>query len=210
MAVTDSFVSFGAEMTMPCPRCGAAASSSVSEMIHMDQLRWGYELHCSHCQTRRHRHTREGARRARGDRLRRGADWPRGARSPMDLPRDRALPRHRPDARCAQRFEVRTILLAHLDNLYDFYGEQQGLRIARKHLAGMPRTVPRTKPSATSSCALKACPNNAASLPNTSTVSATSTPPSPPDRLAHDMDHHGACRPLCFRACDHRSGNASC
>ncbi len=30
--------------------------------------------------------------------------------------------------------EVRDILLGHLDDLYAFYGEQQGLRIARKHL----------------------------------------------------------------------------
>jgi len=29
---------------------------------------------------------------------------------------------------------VRDILLGHLDDLYAFYGEQQGLRIARKHL----------------------------------------------------------------------------
>ena len=30
--------------------------------------------------------------------------------------------------------EVRDILLGHLDDLYAFYGEQQGVRIARKHL----------------------------------------------------------------------------
>jgi tRNA-dihydrouridine synthase B len=30
--------------------------------------------------------------------------------------------------------EVRDILLSHLDDLYAFYGEQQGVRIARKHL----------------------------------------------------------------------------
>ena len=39
-------------------------------------------------------------------------------------------------------FEVRTILLAHLDNLYDFYGEQQGLRIARKHLGWYAKDRP--------------------------------------------------------------------
>jgi len=31
--------------------------------------------------------------------------------------------------------EVRDLLLAHLDNLYTFYGEQTGVRMARKHIA---------------------------------------------------------------------------
>lgn len=30
--------------------------------------------------------------------------------------------------------EIRTTLLTHLENLYDFYGEYQGVRIARKHI----------------------------------------------------------------------------
>ena len=30
--------------------------------------------------------------------------------------------------------EVRDIILAHLDSLYAFYGEETGVRIARKHL----------------------------------------------------------------------------
>ena len=33
-----------------------------------------------------------------------------------------------------QRAEVRDIILAHLDSLYFFYGEESGVRIARKHL----------------------------------------------------------------------------
>jgi tRNA-dihydrouridine synthase B len=33
-----------------------------------------------------------------------------------------------------QRAEVRDIILAHLDSLYFFYGEETGVRIARKHL----------------------------------------------------------------------------
>ena len=32
------------------------------------------------------------------------------------------------------RAEVRDIILAHLDSLYVFYGEETGVRIARKHL----------------------------------------------------------------------------
>ncbi len=38
--------------------------------------------------------------------------------------------------------EVRDILLGHLDNLYAFYGEQQGLRIARKHLGWYAKDRP--------------------------------------------------------------------
>ncbi len=38
--------------------------------------------------------------------------------------------------------EVRDILLGHLDNLYVFYGEQQGLRIARKHLGWYAKDRP--------------------------------------------------------------------
>jgi len=33
-----------------------------------------------------------------------------------------------------QRAEVRDIIRAHLDSLYFFYGEETGVRIARKHL----------------------------------------------------------------------------
>jgi tRNA-dihydrouridine synthase B len=33
-----------------------------------------------------------------------------------------------------QRTELRDIILAHLDSLYSFYGEESGVRIARKHL----------------------------------------------------------------------------
>ena len=31
--------------------------------------------------------------------------------------------------------EVRTIMTEHLNNLYDFYGEFTGVRVARKHIA---------------------------------------------------------------------------
>jgi tRNA-dihydrouridine synthase B len=34
-----------------------------------------------------------------------------------------------------QRGDVRDIILAHLDSLYSFYGEESGVRIARKHLS---------------------------------------------------------------------------
>jgi len=33
-----------------------------------------------------------------------------------------------------QRVELRDIILGHLDSLYSFYGEESGVRIARKHL----------------------------------------------------------------------------
>jgi tRNA-dihydrouridine synthase len=35
----------------------------------------------------------------------------------------------------SKRREVQDILLLHLQNLYDFYGEYSGMRIARKHLS---------------------------------------------------------------------------
>ena len=31
--------------------------------------------------------------------------------------------------------EIRDILIGHLKNLYDFYGEDRGVRIARKHIS---------------------------------------------------------------------------
>ena len=38
--------------------------------------------------------------------------------------------------------EVRDILLGHLHDLYAFYGEQQGVRIARKHLGWYAKDRP--------------------------------------------------------------------
>jgi tRNA-dihydrouridine synthase B len=38
--------------------------------------------------------------------------------------------------------EVAAILLGHLDQLYAFYGEQQGVRIARKHLGWYAKDRP--------------------------------------------------------------------
>jgi tRNA-dihydrouridine synthase len=43
---------------------------------------------------------------------------------------------------------VRDILLGHLHALHAFYGEPQGVRIARKHLGWYARTGRRTPPSA--------------------------------------------------------------
>ena len=37
---------------------------------------------------------------------------------------------------------IHNLLCEHLENLYDFYGEYQGLRIARKHIAWYARTLP--------------------------------------------------------------------
>jgi tRNA-dihydrouridine synthase B len=41
-----------------------------------------------------------------------------------------------------QPAEVRAILLGHLEDLYAFYGEQQGVRIARKHLGWYAKDRP--------------------------------------------------------------------
>ncbi len=43
-----------------------------------------------------------------------------------------------------QRAEVRDIILAHLDSLYLFYGEESGVRIARKHLGWYCEQLPET------------------------------------------------------------------
>ena len=40
--------------------------------------------------------------------------------------------------------EVRDILLGHLDDLYAFYGEESGVRIARKHLGWYAKDRPET------------------------------------------------------------------
>jgi tRNA-dihydrouridine synthase B len=42
--------------------------------------------------------------------------------------------------------EVRDIMLAHLDDLYSFYGERCGVRVARKHLSWYCRGRPETEP----------------------------------------------------------------
>jgi len=38
--------------------------------------------------------------------------------------------------------QIRTVVLAHLERLHDFYGAAQGLRVARKHLAWYTRGLP--------------------------------------------------------------------
>ncbi len=44
--------------------------------------------------------------------------------------------------------QIRDILISHLQALHAFYGEESGVRIARKHLAGTPRIIRKTLPSA--------------------------------------------------------------
>ncbi|MBS0396506.1 MAG: tRNA dihydrouridine synthase DusB [Proteobacteria bacterium] len=61
-----------------------------------------------------------------------------------------------------ERREVRDIMLAHLDQLYAFYGEQVGVRVARKHLGwyrdaavpAHPRTSDDASPAASAADAL--------------------------------------------------------
>ena len=40
--------------------------------------------------------------------------------------------------------KVKNILLKHLDNLYAFYGEYLGVRIARKHIGWYSKTQPQS------------------------------------------------------------------
>ena len=65
----------------------------------------------------------------------RGHDRPRGAGPAVDLPRDRALPRDRRDLPPPEVRRNARVLLEHLDDLYAFYGEDTGVRIARKHIS---------------------------------------------------------------------------
>ena len=52
----------------------------------------------------------------------------------MDLSRCRCISSLREPAAPPLRAEVRDIILAHLESLYGFYGEETGVRIARKHI----------------------------------------------------------------------------
>ena len=38
--------------------------------------------------------------------------------------------------------EIRTIMIEHLNNLYEFYGEYTGVRVARKHIAWYSKGQP--------------------------------------------------------------------
>jgi tRNA-dihydrouridine synthase B len=38
--------------------------------------------------------------------------------------------------------EIAEVMLNHLNNLYDFYGEYTGVRVARKHIGWYLKTVP--------------------------------------------------------------------
>ena len=62
--------------------------------------------------------------------------------------REVALPGHRRELPPPSLAEVRDILLGHLHALHAFYGEPQGVRIARKHLGWYARIVRRTPRSA--------------------------------------------------------------
>ena len=83
---------------------------------------------------RRHRLARQGDRSAAGDRRRRDHDRARGARAAVDFRRDRRLARRDGSSRLPAIPEVRDIMLTHLRDLYEFYGPEPGVRIARKHI----------------------------------------------------------------------------
>ena len=42
----------------------------------------------------------------------------------------------------APRAEIRAVLLEHLEGLYELYGEEQGTRVARKHIGWTVRALP--------------------------------------------------------------------
>ncbi len=80
-------------------------------------------------------------------RCRRADDRPRRAGPAVDLPRDRALPRHRRTARGAGAAGSRRQSCSAISKqLYAFYGENAGVRIARKHLGWYLRSVEKCGP----------------------------------------------------------------
>jgi tRNA-dihydrouridine synthase B len=76
---------------------------------------------------------------ARLHRRRRHHDRPRGPGTPLDLPRDRALPVDRRQAGSSPVEEIREVMVAHLHDLYAFYGYERGVRVARKHIGWYTR-----------------------------------------------------------------------
>jgi tRNA-dihydrouridine synthase B len=53
----------------------------------------------------------------------------------VDLPRDRVLPQNRGAEPAPLVTEIHQILIAHLYDLYAFYGVDTGVKIARKHIS---------------------------------------------------------------------------
>ena len=83
---------------------------------------------------RRHRLTERRPRGAARNAARRRDDRTRRTRPAVDLSRDRGAPRGMSGAHRLRATRSRDIMLAHLRDLYAFYGEVAGVRIARKHI----------------------------------------------------------------------------
>jgi tRNA-dihydrouridine synthase B len=72
-----------------------------------------------------------------------GNDRSRRARSSVDIPRGCPLPADRTTVGCTNRQETAGVLLGHLRALYEFYGPEQGLRIAPQTFGLVCRTAGR-------------------------------------------------------------------
>jgi tRNA-dihydrouridine synthase B len=83
---------------------------------------------------RRHRHAAKGPLRSRLHRRRRRHDRPRGAGAPLAA-RDRHFLATGEELAAPRAEEIHAILRGHLAELYGFYGEETGVRIARKHIS---------------------------------------------------------------------------
>ena len=103
--------------------------------------RWSSRGEHSGDRQRRHQHARKKRKYVLDcHRGRRRDDRPRGPGPALDVSRDRALSHNR--RRSCRRREVREIpriLRDHLADLYAFYGEDTGVKIARKHISWLPR-----------------------------------------------------------------------
>lgn len=77
----------------------------------------------------------KGQARARRHRRRRHHDRPRRPGPPLAVPRDRTLSENRRASAAGRVTEIHSILLAHLEDLYAFYGPETGFKVARKHIS---------------------------------------------------------------------------
>jgi tRNA-dihydrouridine synthase B len=140
----------------------------------------GGGAHPGHRQ-RRHHLAGKGEAGARRHRRRRRHDRPRRPGPAVDLPRDRALPRHRREMPPPRVDEIHQVLRGHLAELYAFYGEETGVRVARKHiswytkgLAGSAQFRHAMNQLPTVDAQLAASTNSSSASPRRTSVSTTS------------------------------------
>ena len=107
-----------------------------------DRARHQGESEDSGIRERRYRLAAARARHSGRDRMRRRHDRQGRARPAMDFRRSQFFHVDGKFREELAREKVRDIMRAHLENLYDFYGDETGVRVARKHLSWYFRQHP--------------------------------------------------------------------